>query len=75
MSALMELIRDRLGRDPVEWIREQRAAGVQWDRLPSKLYEAAQRWVSIPTLRAWLAEADRAVTQESPAPHGPERET
>lgn len=57
MTTLMELVRDRLGEDPVDWIRARRSARLSWDLVAVELFEATgrRRWVTPETLRVWAA--------------------
>lgn len=59
MTALYELLRDRLGQDPIEWVNALRAedAKLSWASIARLLHARTDRWVSGETLRVWVKDA------------------
>lgn len=67
-TALYRLIREKLGRDPIEYARERREAGLSWARIADEVKTQTGEYLTPEALRRWDSAATARETRTAVSP-------
>lgn len=66
-TPLYKLVAEKLGRDPIAYIRERRAAGVAFARITDEIKHETDVYLTHEAPRRWLRSADAADSPDTQA--------